>query len=331
MVFYEGSTRISPTRRGATAPKVRTVIGPGHEVGRLRVHSVPGQLDYMLGECGRLYGGKRVKRWQRTLIYLRPTAKDQRDYLVIRDRTETDSPSLVPHVVFQTVLEPRIGPDRQNDEKGDLTLPGQWRIRDCPCATVTNDCTYTYAYPRRTHKAHARAFVRTLLPQSMLTLKIGGEKHAFDGLDGKPASKYLDRFNKLPLPQKLTYAGLWRLHIVPREKAKKHLFLHVIEATDSRVARPGAISLLKCTGATALQARLNVVLFSRDDGPLKSANVKVAARTTRAVVGDLIPGKKHSITAGGKNFNEEASAAGSILVTDIDLAPGDTVGVALSE
>jgi hypothetical protein len=328
VVFYEENTRLLARPRGAGAPKTRTVVGSPQDVGSLSVHSVPGQVDYLLGECGRGYRGKGVKRCERTLVYLRPATGGGTDYLVIRDRTQTDSPSLVPHATFQTVLEPRIGADWDRDDKGELVLPGQWRIEDGPCVTITNDHTYSYLYPKRTYKAHGRAFLRTLLPASIRTLKVGGEAHPLDGLDGKPATKYLEAFNKRALADKRTFAGLWRFHVVPKAEATSHVFVHVIEATDSKVARPGVLALLKGTGGIGIQAGPNVVVFSQDGGALHSASLTVAAGTTRIVVGDLSVGRTYSVGIGDKTIAASASAAGSMLVKDVRLAPGGSIRIA---
>ena len=224
-------------------------------------------------------------------------------------------------LIFQTVLEPVIGPDWRKEDKGRAVLPGQWRIEHSPCVTVTNDRAYkSFPEPR---KAHARAFMRTLLPQSTEILKVGGEGHELDGLNGK-GSSYLwgdFRAKKLTLNDKLAYAGLWSFHVLPKARATRHVFLHAIEATDSTVARPGALELLKCTGGVAAQVGPNVVLFAADDRPLSSATATVAVATTRVVAGNLEAGKPYSVQAGGR-MPREAKQPDSPVTPQVEETPG---------
>jgi len=330
VVYYKGGDVIVvPHVTGVTMPP-RKIVGSALEIGTLVVHSVPGQIDYIVGECGKGFAGQLVKRSERTLVYLRSDRGSRSDYLVVRDRTETKSPEIVPHVVFQSVLEPKVGPDWRTEQTGQAVLPGQWRIDDSPCVTITND----HAYKNRAKpRAHARAFLRTLVPKSTSVIKVGGEGHAMDDLEGKAATKrpWGDiGGSKASLAARIAHAGLWRFHVVPKAKATKHLFLHAIEATDSKVTRPGVIALLKGTGAIGVQIGPNVVLFSEDDGPLSSATVTVAAQTTRIVIGDLKPGAGYSVVAGKKTTAAVASSAGSLLVNDVRLAPGQSVQITSS-
>jgi hypothetical protein len=326
VVYYRGTEPvIVPHVTGVTKPP-RACIGSAIDIGTLRVHSVPGQADYLVGECGRGYRGGQVKRSERTLVYLRPAGTGGVDHLVIRDRTETGSPSLVPHVVFQTILEPKIGDDWARQAVGDVVLPGQWRFDACRCVTVTNDQPYGERYPQ---KVHARAFLRTLLPESTRVLMVGGEGHALDDLAGKSTTRRLwgDLGRQGSRVDKIAFGGLWRFHVVPKVAATKHTFLHVIEATDSQVAAPGTLELLKATGAVAAQVGPNVVVFAADDKPLRSASVTVAGETTRLVAGDLVPGRRYALEAGGTTHLEQASAAGSLLVSGLRLKAGSVVHI----
>ncbi len=325
VVYYKGAQPvIVPHVTGVGRPP-RSCIGSPIDIGTLQVHSVPGEVDHVVGECGKGFPGGGVKLSERTLVYFRPLKAGSADYVVIRDRTETDSPALVPHVIFQTVLEPEIGDDWERPAEGDVVLPGQWRFDECGCITVTNDRPYGERYPQ---KVHARAFLRTLLPQSTRILKVGGTGHALDDLTGRPATRYLWgdlNAKRRSLDDKIAFAGLWRFHVVPKTKATKRLFLHVIEATDSKAARPATLELLTATGAIAAQAGPNVVVLAAGEDPLGTASVTVAAPAGRVVVGDLLPGRSYSVTVGEKTVVAKASPAGSVLVRGLTLREGQKV------
>ena len=126
---------------------------------------------------------------------------------------------------------------------------------------------------------------------------------------------------------KLAYAGLWRFQVVPKSESTRHVFLHAIEATDSKVTRPAAMELLDGTGAIAAQVGPNVLLLSRERSPLSSATVTVAGRTRRVVVGDLTPQRRYTVKAGRRIVTQRASSAGSILMTDLQLVRGDIVTI----
>jgi hypothetical protein len=314
-----------------SAPPTRTAVGSALDIGSLEVHSVPGQLDYLVGECGRGFPKGQVKRCERTLIYFRPGRPGGADRIVLRDRTETGSGELVPHAIFQSILEPKVGPDWRREGTARVVVPGQWRIDGCPCITVTNDHRgRKRSYHPAPRKAHGRAFVRVLLPEAASVLKVGGEEHPLDGLDGKPGTKYLDAFNRLALSDKLDDGGLWRFHVVPQAPATRHVFLHAIEATDSSAQRPGALDRLQATGAIAVQAGPNVVVFSGGDKPLAAAKVTVSADTARVVVGDLVPDGRCALTAGRQTRTATASRAGCALFTALRLEPGETLQLAAS-
>jgi len=132
------------------------------------------------------------------------------------------------------------------------------------------------------------------------------------------------------LADKIAFAGLWRFHVVPKAKTTKHLFLHAIEATDSEVERPGVLTLVKSDGATAAQVGPNVVIFSANEAPLGSASITVAAPAGRVVVGDLVPGRSYSVTAGGKTIEAKASPAGALLVKGLSLRAGQTLELSAS-
>ncbi len=307
--------------------------------GPLLIDSVPGEYDYMVRHMAT---GIYRRYLTRTLVYLRSGREGRQEYVVLRDLTDRYYTT-----VFQSVMEPRIGPDwdRRAKEKprvasthGKPKAPvgGQTEMDGASCITITNDRAYErFPGPR---KAHARAFLKVLWPESPGITKIGGEGHAMDNLadlrGGKSGGGAMWRDIGVKNPtrdDKLAFGGFWRLIIWPKGTSRSRTFLYVIEPTDSAVKRPKPIRLLKCTGGIAAQAGPNVVMFGTEHKPVSSAKVEVAGETTRVVVGDIRPGAVCRIVAGKTTSTAKASAAGSLLLTDLRLAAGETLAVTVTE
>jgi len=320
-----------------SVPKASAALARASGVhrGPLLVDSVPGEYDYMIRK---MKTGVYTRYLTRTLVYLRSRSKGEPEYVVLRDLTDRYLTTL-----FQSALEPKVGPnwEKQGERKPVVmrptgrTAPGQWNIDNCPCITVTNDRPYErFPGPR---KAHARAFLKVVWPESPRITKIGGEGHEMDNLGDRRGAKscggavWRDIGVKNPtVNDKLAYGGFWRLIVWPKGTSRSRTFLYVIEPTDSSVKRPQAIRLLKCAGGIAAQAGPNIVLFGKDHTPFSSAKVETAVETTRIVVGDIDPGAACKVVAGGRTSTVKASAAGSLLLKDLRLAAGETVEVTVS-
>jgi len=334
--FWNPST-LYPT---FSVPKASAALARASGVhrGPLLVDSVPGEYDYMIRY---MKTGVYTRYLTRALVYLRPRSKGEPEYVVLRDLTDRYLTTL-----FQSALEPKVGPNWEDQGKktpvvvrtarrASLTAPGQWTIDNCPFITITNDRAYErFPGPR---KAHARAFLKVVWPQSPKITQIGGEGHEMDNLADrrgvKPGGGAVWRGIGVKNPtvnDKLAFGGFWRLIVWPKGTSRVRTFLYVIQPTDSGVKRPRSIRLLKCSGGIAAQAGPNIVLFGKDHKPFSSAKVVAAAETTRMVVGDIPPGAACKVVAGGKTSSVEASAAGSLLLKDLRLATGETVEVSVT-
>jgi hypothetical protein len=339
VAFYRGTTAIVPPHV-SSLPAAEDAAR--YECGTLAVDSVAGEYDYVVGEAGRSYGSrkqKEVKAAWRTLVYLRPASRGGQDYLLVLDRTQTTSPDVVPHVVFNTIFEPKVGRSWDRQDKGRVVHEGQWAIDGAPCVTVTMEHDYRFG-PRDevVLKAHGRAFLKALYPKHVGILKIGGPGHYMDDITGKGSdSQYLKAFAGLQPHDQIDRGGYWRFHVVPKQRGETHTLLTAIEPTDSKVAAPGALELLE--GDTILGARLgqNVVLFSRDGRTLSSGSArlaaagpaKAAAGTVRLVVGDLEPGKTYtlSVASDRPGLKLKAGPAGTIFARDVQVSAGDQMAI----
>jgi hypothetical protein len=306
------------------------------EVGTLAVASQSGQYDYVRGACPKAYRAPKgsgvdatVRQAERTLIYLRPIGEDRSDFVVLLDRLKTESDRLRPHVVFQTVFEPKIGRSREKEDKGEVVHEGQWAIDNAPCVTVTNNHLYDFGKGRRV-QAHARAFLKTLFPEEIRTLKIGGEEHFMDGIHGRGSEddKYYRAFRNDDRNGQVLAGGYWRFHVVPARASAEHTILTAIEATDSNVQQPSRIELLESKGCLAAQVGPNLVIFSSDGKTLAAASAAAPAEWSgRIVIADLAPTADYTLSAGATNIQIKATEAGTTCVPRVQVSAGDAVRI----
>ncbi len=299
------------------------------------VDSVPGEYDFMIGRRGRFrsHDGRiirGIKAQSRTLVYLRPRGKSAQDHMVLLDRTDTSDRELTPHVVFNVVFEPRVGRDWQSETKGEPVHAGQWAVENAPCVTVTMDHEFKLK-DEVVLRGHARAFMKTLWPKAIRTLKIGGLKHFMDDITGKGSLTHspCQGFYKRSRASQIEAGGYWRFHVVPRQQSTTHTVLNVIEATDSKFDSPaGPLELLDGPSILGTRVGPNIVLFSKDGTELSSGSVKAAAAgTVRVLVADLRPETDYTLQAGKQALRLRSTGAGTAFAKRIEIKPGDVIKV----
>ncbi|MGB2822999.1 MAG: hypothetical protein WBF17_18595, partial [Phycisphaerae bacterium] len=247
VAFYRGATAIVPPHLSSLAPAEDAAR---YECGTLAVDSVAGEYDCVVGEAGGSYRTRKqteVRTARRTLVYLRPAGRGGKDHILVLDRTETTSPDVVPHAVFNTVFEPEVGQSWDRQDTGKAVHEGQWAVDGAACVTVTMDHDYRSSHTKEVVlKAHGRAFLKVLYPKHVRILKIGGRDHYMDDITGKGSdSQYLKHFAGLEPDRQVERGGWWRFHVVPKQRGEAHTILTAIEPTDSKVTRPGTLELLE--------------------------------------------------------------------------------------
>jgi len=333
VIFYEDENLVRPHHVSGLEPAAEA----GRlEVGTLAVVSQSGEYDFVRGTCPKAYRAPKgsevvatVQQAERTLVYLRPIGDDRTDFVVLLDRLATDSERLHPHVVFQTVFEPRIGQDWENEDRGSVVHEGQWVIDNAPCVTVTNEHLYDFGGGRQV-QAHARAFLKTIFPRDIRTLKIGGQRHFMDGIDGRGSEdeNYYRAFQNDDRNGQVLAGGYWRFHVVPARASTEHPILTAIEAADSKVQQPSRMELLESEGCLAAQVGPNLIVFSSDGATLADASATAtAAWSGRIVIADLAAAADHSLSVGAANIRLKATQAGTICVPKAELSAGDTLRV----
>jgi hypothetical protein len=273
-----------------------------------------------------------IKLSSRTVVYLRPQSKGGQDHVVILDRVETDGPDLEPHAVFNVVFEPKMGRDWASEEKGSVVHAGQWSFGQAPCVTVTMNHDFKSKGKDILLRAHGRAFLQTLYPASIRTLKIGGKDHFLDDLTGNGTKAHVpcQPFKRMSEEKQIEQGGYWSFHVVPQAKSASHAILNVIEPTDSKQEKPsGPMKLLEGPNALGAQAGQNLVVLSKDGKNPPGPVTAPEAGKFRIVVGDLKPGARYHLTAAGKTLELQSSRAGTIFTKDVELKAGDAIASSL--
>ncbi len=328
VAFYKHAAAIVPPHLSSLGPAKDAAR---YECGTLAVDSVAGEYDCVVGEAGRSYRTHKqtqVRAARRTLVYLRPAGGGGSDWLVVLDRTETTSPDVVPHVVFNTVFEPKVGPTWDREDRGSVVHAGQWAVDGARFVTVTMNHEYRPSHAKEAVlKAHGRAFVKVLYPRHVRILKIGGREHYMDDITGKGSdSQYLKHFAGLEPDRQVERGGWWRFHVVPQRRGEAHTILTAIEPTDSKVTRPGRLELLESDTILGAHVGPNVVLFSLDGRALSSGSARLAGTgTVRLVVGDLEPGKTYTLTVApaAPALKLKAGPAGTIFAGNVKVSAAD--------
>jgi hypothetical protein len=133
------------------------------------------------------------------------------DLFVIFDQVDATDPSFRKVWLLHSVDEP--------DVKGAV-------------ATITN--------------GPGRLTVRTVLPESAVVTKVGGE--------GKEC--WVDGRNWPAVEQKWTRdAGSWRLEVSPSKPAKEDFFLHILQTDGDEIAAPDAVALTQERGGIGVRVR----------------------------------------------------------------------------
>lgn len=341
VIFYEGSSLIQPLHTTSMEPAA-TAIGSKSDVGTLRVESLADEYDYVRGTCPKTYykAGAypknspvpaNIKQAERTLVYLRPLGGNSADWIIILDRLETDSSLKRPHIVFNTIFEPKTGKTWDTEDKGDLVLDGQWKVDNAPCVVITNEHLYKlqYSINNTVINAHSRAFLKTLYPEEIETYKIGGDTHFLDGLNGEVPHNFADNckeFNDADTNQKVMLGGWWRFHVVPKIADTKHTVLTAIEAVDSSVQQPQKMELLKSADILGAQVGPNLVLFSANGNKISSASVKAPALNNgRLLICDLTADTAYELKIGSDVLNLTANSEGIIFIKDLMVNEGDSI------
>jgi hypothetical protein len=270
-------------------------VGNRKDVGGLvRIESLPGKYDYMLGDHTRAYQSTQFTNYgnrpkvslaQRAFVYLR-SGDGERDFFVVLDRVTATDPAFEKRWLLHTIEQPRIDGAYSAggvDGKGGMNPAG-----GTPGSISTDSSLVTV------DENKGRLFCRTLLPRPHKTVIRGGPnargQHAvadsFEYLDGTG--------RQWPLNQKFmstTYireCGNYRAEIIPQEARKDDVFLHVLHPAGQPQMPP--TELVESSDGQVIGVCVDgwCVLFARS-GRIEKASVALPGPLRRVLITDLAP------------------------------------------
>lgn len=309
---------------------------------------LPGQFGYSAGDASVFLSAlsrRAVLSSDRQIVWFPAQPGSGSDYFVIYDRVETDSTTVQPHVVFNTIGEPLVSRDFGRPIAGESRATGHWVVKDAAAVTVTNRSVYHDGRP----PAHARMFLKVLLPEHPTIHRLGGkgltsgttwpQGRQFEGTDLTYAMDVNDRvwenhpgsLNNESMDEDWGEAlgGRWRFHITDPLLKRHNQYLVALEATDASQVKPaGGFELLRGEGIIGVQAGNTVALFNPVYRPLENGSVVIAnspGGPLRLLIADLQPGARYRISLAGATLEKAAGNAGVLYFQDVHLQPGDRI------
>lgn len=263
------------------------------------------RYTYALGDATKAYNNPRynqamdgfytdnvakVTRFQREVVYLRPTDTSAGEYVVIFDRVGVTQEAFSGEntkLLFHVLNEPVVNGTAVNVSPGETLYTGA----DLATSVAGN----------------GKVFIKTLLPAARNIRKVGGRglkafwvfgmNFDWHWAPDEPQPRPINDFEDVPY-------GEWRLELEPADQALDHNFLTVLCPTTDDSATMPRTALITATGmagayiADPLLSR--VVLFSSaNDGSAPAGTIAYSftpSGATLHVIFDLRPGARYQPT-----------------------------------
>jgi len=187
---------------------------------------------YVAGDAARSYSPRRVRRFTRQLLYVRPGA------IVIFDRVtavEANDPKRwYLHVMEQpTCVDGGLRPDRSLGPEGHFLAVGD-TLRAAHAGSVL--------------------FSKTVLPRKAVIRVLGGPGHQFE-VNGENYDMYPRWWKEVGTKdyQEQIGIGWWRVEVEPAVKSPSDLFLHVLWATADRAQEMFPVDSIEGAGRTGVR------------------------------------------------------------------------------
>ncbi len=145
------------------------------------------------------------------------------DFFVVLDRVTANSPNYKKRWLLHSIAEPSVSGDT---------------------AVIT--------------QGGSKLFVRTLLPEQIQTVKVGGPGHEFD----------VNGVNYAPSGSPASDAGAWRIEVSPATNANEHVFLTVLYACASSVTAMPEVTFIDTGDFIGANIAGQTVLFSKTGAPV---------------------------------------------------------------
>jgi len=283
-------------------------------VTKLETYSETGEYDYIYMDLTRDYLPDRVSNYTRQFVYLRPQANTYSDYIVIFDRTQTTRPDIIKRWEINMAYNPEInGQETQIRE-------GKWEYTGADQIIITNDIDPD-PYSGKSHpEAHGKLFIKTLLPQNVKIVKVGGPGHEFENDAGENKGVNADYYHLRE--DGALFVGTYFVDVIPTENDTQEDFLHVLQTADANTT-DGMVQTERIDGDTMVGAHIAsspgqsewVVMFSKTEENQTQVNYSVTAWSPeiKHLIADLEPNRTYNIYQNGeKIYTMTSSNAGTI-------------------
>ncbi len=261
---------------------------------------------------------RRVRRWWRDFLYLRP------DLFVILDRVSAYNPRFAKRWLLHTINRPRIHGNRVVVERTESVRHRYVWMRGL---------RHTVDKRRKRYRYDGRLEVVALLPEGASVRAVGGPGHEFD-VGGKNYDlDRRDRPLKVDPTQGPDEPGSWRIEITPPRPRADDLFLTLLATglasrpRDHRVRRV-AVEAGELVGAEVARGRGGIaLLFNRrlDDRPVAEA-IRYRLAWTRPDDEQLLFG-----LAPGRRFRERVRPVAEGVEVSLTPTGADGAGVVTAD
>lgn len=271
-----------------------------YEMGDMLTARLEDDFVYALGDVTAAYtnsrsGGlcpdyraraRRVRRWFRDFLYIRP------EVFVVFDRVSAFDRSFQKRWLLHTINEPRIDGRTVTILRNDRVRGSHnwdWGLR------------YAGGDRRKLYQYDGKLVVTTLLPEDARLATVGGRGHEFD-IGGHNYSH--DKNDQEVVPDPLRgpdEPGSWRVEVSPDKEREDDLFLHVLVPLEADQPNPYRVTSVKVAGdlvgaRIASPTEVVYALFNRrlDGRPVDGAiryDVAPGTQATRHLLFGLSPGR----------------------------------------
>jgi len=260
---------------------------------------------------------RRVRRWLRDFLYLRP------DLFVVLDRVASYDATFTKRWLLHTIDRPEIEP-------GHIAITRAERVRSH--YAWDSRLHHISGKRRRWYQYDGRLDLYPLLPKGALVRTVGGPGHEFD-IEGVSYNEDNRGHPVVPSPTRgADEPGAWRVEIMPPEQHLQDLFLNVLVTSDAdqpaeRTVRRVAVEAGDLVGAeVGWEGQAVCALFASrlDDQPVDGAIAYPLGDhpkgSTNLLMG-LAPGMRYRLSVadvpGGLRVRlDPGGAAGEGLVVD---------------
>lgn len=176
------------------------------------------------------------------------------------------------------------------------------------------------------HPAHAKGFIRTLLPANPIYYRLGGISTRNIDLFGNLRLKGLEMDSMDAGDPANIEKGMHRIQITAPERALRQIYLHTIQADDLSGLKPQATSLIESAETVGARTGNNIALFGREKTTLLPLEVTIPPDMDgdfRLLAANLKPNTRYTITINQILVDTALASEVGIIFLPLAISPGD--------